>query len=111
MAEGLDVRAEAYLPSTFLCVFLSSGSVRLPGKWNSNSHGARPDHLIITMIKWIRTSRLSIHTWAVHVAEGLDVRAETEREDLLQGLGLRVYGLWFMVYGLEFRVEGSGFKV
>jgi len=34
--------------------------VRLPGKWNSNSHGARPVHLIITTIKWIRTSRLSI---------------------------------------------------
>ena len=25
-----------------------------------NSHGARPVHLIITMIKWMRTSRLSI---------------------------------------------------
>jgi len=34
--------------------------VRLPGKGDSNSHGARLDHLIITMIKWIRTSRLSI---------------------------------------------------
>ena len=34
--------------------------VRLPGKGNSNFHGARPVHLIITMIKWIRTSRLSI---------------------------------------------------
>ena len=34
--------------------------VRLPGKWNSNSHGARPVHLIIMMIQWIRTSRLSI---------------------------------------------------
>jgi len=34
--------------------------VRLPGKGNSNSHGARQVHLIITMIKWIRTSRLSI---------------------------------------------------
>ena len=31
--------------------------VRLPGKGNSNSHGARPVHLIITIIKWIRTSR------------------------------------------------------
>ena len=28
---------------------------------SSNSHGARPVHLIITMIKWIRTSRLSIN--------------------------------------------------
>jgi len=34
--------------------------VRLPGKGDSNSHGARPVHLIITMVKWIRTSRLSI---------------------------------------------------
>ena len=34
--------------------------VRLPGKGNSKSHGARPVHLIITMITWIRTSRLSI---------------------------------------------------
>jgi len=35
--------------------------VRLPGKGISNGcGGARPDHLIITMIKWIRTSRLSI---------------------------------------------------
>ena len=33
--------------------------VRLPGKGDSNSHGAGPVHLII-MIKWIRTSRLSI---------------------------------------------------
>ena len=32
----------------------------LPGKGNSNSHGARPVHLIITMIEWIRTSRLSM---------------------------------------------------
>ena len=29
-------------------------------KENSNSHGARPVHLIITMIKWIQTSRLSL---------------------------------------------------
>jgi len=34
--------------------------IRLPGKGNPNSHGARQVHLIITMIKWIRTSRLSI---------------------------------------------------
>jgi hypothetical protein len=34
--------------------------VRLPGNGNSNSHGARPVHSIISMIKWIWTSRLSI---------------------------------------------------
>ena len=33
---------------------------RLPGKGNSNSYGARPVHQIISMIKWIRTIRLSI---------------------------------------------------
>ena len=33
---------------------------RLPGKGNSNSRVARPVHQIISMIKWIRTSRLSI---------------------------------------------------
>ena len=32
--------------------------IRLPGKGNSNSYGARPFRLIITMIKWIQTSRL-----------------------------------------------------
>jgi hypothetical protein len=39
---------------------VSQIDARLPGKGNSNSHGARPVHLIITMIKWIRTSRLPI---------------------------------------------------
>ena len=33
---------------------------RLPGKGNSNPYGASPVHLIITMIQWIRTSRLPI---------------------------------------------------
>ena len=34
--------------------------IRLPGKENSNFHGARPVHQIISMIKWIETSRFSI---------------------------------------------------
>jgi len=38
---------------------LEKVDVRLPGKGISNSHGARPVHLIITMFKWIRTSMLS----------------------------------------------------
>ena len=36
--------------------------VRLPGTGNSNFHGARPVHLVITTIKWFRTCRLSIKT-------------------------------------------------
>ena len=35
--------------------------VKLPGKGNPNSHGTKPVHLIIKMMKWIRTSRLSIN--------------------------------------------------
>ena len=34
--------------------------IRLPGKGNSNFHGARPVHQIILIITWIRTRRLSI---------------------------------------------------
>ena len=34
--------------------------VRLPGKEIIDCHGARPVHRIITMMKWIRTSRLSV---------------------------------------------------
>ena len=45
---------------TSMATYTRKVDVRLPGKGNSNSHGARPVHLIITMIKWIRTSRLSI---------------------------------------------------
>ena len=37
----------------------SKVDTRLPEKGNSNPHGARPVHMIITMIEWIRTSRLS----------------------------------------------------
>ena len=51
--------------------------VRLPGKGNSNSHGARPVHLIITMIKWIRTGRLSIQN-SLWFLEKSEVDAEVE---------------------------------
>ena len=34
--------------------------IRLPGKGNSSSYGARPVHQIIWQITWIRTGRLSI---------------------------------------------------
>ena len=35
--------------------------VRLPGKEDSNSHGARLVHLVTTMMKWFWNSRLSIN--------------------------------------------------
>ena len=56
-----------------LCAEEERGGLALVGSWladglvdglggcdRANSHGARPVHLIITMIKWTRTSRLSI---------------------------------------------------
>jgi len=51
--RGPGLSAEEY-------TFTRKVDIRLPGKGNSKSHGARPVHLIITMIKWIRTSRLSM---------------------------------------------------
>ena len=56
--------------------------VRLPLKGNSTSHGARPVHQIISMIKWIRTSRLSIKK---SLSRGRD-RAVVDGH-LVQGLG------------------------
>ena len=48
--------------------------VRLPGKENSNSHGARPVHQINSMIKWSRTSKLSIKNSLSPPVVGIDVR-------------------------------------
>ena len=41
------------------CIPRSQDSAAGSGNGNSNSHGARPVHQIISMMKWIRTSRLS----------------------------------------------------
>jgi len=42
--------------------------VRLPERGNSNSHGARPAHPIITMITCIRTIRVSIKNFLSQVS-------------------------------------------
>jgi len=82
--------------------------VRLPGKGDSNSHGARPVILIITMIKWIRTSTLSIKNSLCAPSEGLRGKSVYYR---VQGLGFRVSGFGFRVSGLGFRVSGFGYRV
>ena len=70
--SGLGVRIKVL--QTFGVVALSLGSGRptpgthmvAAGRWlglkkgNSNPHGARPVHPIVTMMKWIRTRTLSI---------------------------------------------------
>jgi len=71
--------------------------IGLPGKGNSNSHGARPVHQIISMIHWIRTSRLAI-------------------KNSLSGCRFLVSGGfgWFQVVqvsGFRFQVSGFRFQV
>ena len=42
--------------------------IRLPVKVNSTSHGERPVHQMISMMKWIRTRTLSLSLQEVEVA-------------------------------------------
>jgi len=60
---------------------------RDPALGNSNSHGARPVHLIITMIKWIRNSRLSIKNSFSPPPRGREVGREGGRERAREGKG------------------------
>ena len=53
------VHTNTLLTSTHFNIHREVG-VRLPKKAESNSYGARPVHLIITVIEWSRTSILSI---------------------------------------------------
>ena len=60
--------------------------MRPSGKGNSNSLGARPAHLIISTITWIRTSRLSIKR------PNLECLTQVlQLQDGLMGRGLRVF--------------------
>ena len=54
---------------------------RQPGKGKANSYGARPVHLIVTMMKWTRTSRMSIKNSPPNgLARKVDVRLLKKRE-------------------------------
>ena len=55
---GLRMGAES-VPESFMATLVLWAAEEHMGD-GSNSRGARPVHLIITMIQWIRTSRLSI---------------------------------------------------
>ena len=105
---------EQFLSSIRLMNGAISGKVdaRLPGKGNSKSHGARPIHFIITMIKWIRTSRLSTKNSLLTAA------GPTPDAVGVWGLGFGVWGFVFRVLGFRFkisdfrsRVPGLGFGV
>ena len=85
--------------------------VRLPGKGNSNPHGARPVHLLITVIKWIRTSRLSmknsLSTAPAPCPKSLDLST--------RALGFKVQGLgpifWGSLYGVDLHPEPESLKM
>ena len=77
--------------------------IRLPGKGNSNSHGARTVH---QKHRWIRTSRLPIkNSLFVHLIVR-EEDAEVEKYPLGLGVGARGYGLGRRVRGSGCRVEG-----
>jgi len=73
--------------------------VALPGKGDSNSHGAGPFHPTISMIKWIRIRRLSIKNSLS--------RPPTQRAHMGEGVGPAILG----VQGSGFKGSGSGFRV
>ena len=108
-----DIRLWASVPSTSSCLVSifrgtqGSGSsyiysrkvdIRLPGKAKSNSHGARLVHLIITMIKWNRTSRLSINNYLSlalsNVRGDLDSRVGRRCDEATVVQGIFSAGIW-----------------
>jgi hypothetical protein len=62
--------------------------VKLHGKGICNSHGARPVHLIITMMMWTRTSRSSIKN-CYSAAIGLETHRE-QTIDVMIVSGLQI---------------------
>ena len=94
--------------------------VRPPGKGDSNSHGARPVHLIISMTKWIRTGRLSTKNSHTVLGIGRDTLeyGENGRDLALSGFPElsdqtdtqslpNLLLSWFGVEGLGSRVVGT----
>ena len=74
--------------------------VRLPGKGNSNSHGARPVHQIISMTAWLRTSELSIHnslSTSREGAPGPDIRVRDATKCWLWACSLRIL-VYLVIY-------------
>ena len=78
------------VPLSSLNPLLRKAGIRLPGKGISNSHGARPVHLIITTIKWIQGGRLSIQN---SLSEGSCEGRQVRRGELLETPAQRLPGL------------------
>ena len=59
--QGPNSRLQVSWGGLVTCAAGRNVDIRLPGKGNSNSHGARPVHQIIAMTNRLRTSRSSIN--------------------------------------------------
>ena len=57
--QSLQLRVQSLYQGGTCKSCIREVDVRLPEKGNSKSHGTRPVTLIITMLKWILTRRLS----------------------------------------------------
>jgi hypothetical protein len=90
-----------------LCAAARTLDARLPGKGNSNSLRARPVHLIITMIKWTRTSRLSIKCPLVPRAIECPRR---KRMPEVQDSGFGIQGSRFGIRVPDLGIRDSGFR-
>ena len=77
--------------------------VRLPVKGNSSTHGARPVHQIIAMIRWIRTSRLSIKN---SVSLSSSIQRASKRMISVYGVHLVMFD--FFVYVLCLVISDAG---
>ena len=75
---------------------------------NSNSHGARPVHLITIMISGLlMNNSLSIIGQHLECSLDLGLGLGVKRgRGLVYGLRFRVDDLWFIVSGLWFGVQG-----
>ena len=99
------VRCRVYSVNGLIgCTGRRKVDARLPGKEISNSHGAKPVHLTITMIKWIWTSRLSIKNSLSLPARGAAPRGRSclqsagfDRVNSLSVLLCKLQGVGFLV--------------
>ena len=76
--------------------------IRLPGKRDSNSHGARPVH---QKHRWIRTSRLSIKkSLSAKVCGVLAGEACLDPWISRAGVSIQNWGLGFRIWDSEFGI-------
>ena len=82
--------------------------VGLPEKRNSNSHGARPVHLIITMTKCIRTRRLSRKDFLCVCCTAARTHHRQQKSHAFVSTAIFQRGFGYRVSGFGVRVQTGG---